>query len=423
MGMLYVEIDLNAFKTANGEVGDDKLLRYWRKDVIEWHNTREIVDLYNEFLNEDVSIRWWQRLEKENRVPADLKRRWVIARLLDIPAVYLGLAVSEIAPPYSDKIKLPIPTTKAVNTHQYNKRLLELWASPYGNQDEVLMRIYALQEALLYGSQEQREQVAYLLCQYLVLCGAIQRGAAYLSSAIWYLSKAIELAKERAYDELLIKALYQRGYCFYEKWRVSQDKVADHHYLLQVKRDIDAAKIKMEKAQKRFISSALQGAILDLYGRVLASMPQDEKDRTIAVNKIDEAGNIIRSTSFQHDEHFLQIDQDWYLLGKAQIYLTLGSPKSALDILPKGNPHKMRRFLTGTILEAEAYTARGQIEVGVEYALDALKVAGEITAPLHLARINSLYTSLREQDKYKRNSDVARLGLELLKVQKPEIFH
>jgi hypothetical protein len=102
--MLYVEVDLNAFKTANGEVDDDKLLRYWRKDVMQWYNTHEIVDLYNEFLNEDVSVRWYQRMEKENKLPADLKRRWVIARILDLPVIYLGLSASEIPSFYSDKI-------------------------------------------------------------------------------------------------------------------------------------------------------------------------------------------------------------------------------------------------------------------------------------------------------------------------------
>jgi hypothetical protein len=416
-------VDAKNFTMADGRIDNGKLIRYWRKDIIQWHNTHELVALYNEFLNEDVSIRWWQRMEKENKVPVDHKRRWVIARILDLPALYLGIPVAEEMLPFGDKIQLPTPTTKGVNIHRYNKRLPELWASPYGRQDEVLVRIYALQEAWLYGGQEQREQVAYLLCQYLVLCGNIQRAAAYLNSAIWYLNKAIELAKEKAYDELLIKALYQRSYCFYERWRISQDKAADHSVLIQAKSDIDAAKARMEKAQKSFISSALQGAILDLYAGVLASMPQDEKDRTTAVNKIDEAGNIIRSTSFQHDQHFLRIDQDWYLLGKAQIYLALGSPKSALELLPKGNPHKMRRFLTGTIVEAEAYAARGQVEMGVEYAIDALKVANEVASPLHLARINCLYTSLRQQDKYKSNSDVARLGLELLKGQQPALFH
>jgi hypothetical protein len=83
----------------------------------------------------------------------------------------------------------------------------------------------------------------------------------------------------------------------------------------------------------------------------------------------------------------------------------------------------MRRYLTTTIVEAEAYISKGQIEVGAEYAIDALKVAEKVSFKLHPTRINYLYNSLRQHEKYKRSSDVARLGVELLKVQKPELFH
>jgi hypothetical protein len=161
MVMLDVEIDLKDFTMADGEVDYGKLARYWRKDVIQWHNTHELVALYNEFLNEDVSIRWWQRMEKQNKVPVDHKRRWVIAKLLGIPVMYLGLPFSEIAA-YSEEVKLPIPTTKAVNLREYEKRLLEMWASPYGKLEEALTRIYALQRAFVYGGDQQRKQVSHI---------------------------------------------------------------------------------------------------------------------------------------------------------------------------------------------------------------------------------------------------------------------
>ena len=96
--------------------------------------------------------------------------------------------------------------------------------------------------------------------------------------------------------------------------------------------------------------------------------------------------------------------------------------KEEIKNIYRGNPRTRRRYLTATIVEAEAYAASNQVEVGVEYAIDALGVANEMQTPLHIARINSLYTSLREHDKYKKSADVARLGLELLKVQKPALF-
>jgi hypothetical protein len=156
---------------------------------------------------------------------------------------------------------------------------------------------------------------------------------------------------------------------------------------------------------------------------ITAYLAQDKDDRDEALKGVDIEEAVMKEKNFQPDPYFIQIDLELHTVHRAETYLALGSPKSALEILPKGNPHKMRRYLTASVLEAEAYIAHGKIEVGVEYAIEALQVADEVSSRLHLARIDCLYYNLRQQDKYKNNSDVARLGLELLKVQKPELFH
>jgi hypothetical protein len=196
-------------------------------------------------------------MEKENKLPADLKRRWVIARLLDIPAAYLGLSASEIPSFYSDKIKLPIPTTKAVNLQRYEERLLELWVSPYGHLEEMLMRIDALQAALVYGSDQQKEPVTYLLCQYLLLAGNLQRAEGYLTSAIYYCDKAIKIAEEKNYYGLHAKTLYVKSRSFYQKWRVSHVKDETHKYLVKSSDTIIVAKGIAEE-NKKFVHSTNQ---------------------------------------------------------------------------------------------------------------------------------------------------------------------
>jgi hypothetical protein len=60
--------------------------------------------------------------------------------------------------------------------------------------------------------------------------------------------------------------------------------------------------------------------------------------------------------------------------------------------------------------------------MGTPYAEDALLSMKGMESYTHLLRIVNLYDRLRQQKKYCNNPDVAHLGLELLKVRKPELF-
>jgi hypothetical protein len=170
---------------------------------------------------------------------------------------------------------------------------------------------------------------------------------------------------------------------------------------------------------------ALNGAILGLKGTLLAYQTQDQHDRSQVVKVTREAGTIISSSSFRQDQYFLTIDKEWYHIGQAKAYAVLGWYKSAdeeLSHVKKGDPRKKRRYLTMTINEAELYVAQGKIEMGTAYAEDALLNMHDIESPAHLQRISNLYEHLRQQKKYCNSPDVAHLGLELLKVRKPELF-
>jgi hypothetical protein len=82
----------------------------------------------------------------------------------------------------------------------------------------------------------------------------------------------------------------------------------------------------------------------------------------------------------------------------------------------------MRRFLTANIAEAEAYVVNGEIDTAVAYAEAALTVASELHSNLHLARIESLYQALRQNERFRGCTEVARLGVHLLQIQHPELF-
>ena len=53
-----------------------------------------------------ITVRWVQRVEKENKVPVDLKRRWIIATLLSIPPASFGLQALPAVIPQQPEIFL-----------------------------------------------------------------------------------------------------------------------------------------------------------------------------------------------------------------------------------------------------------------------------------------------------------------------------
>lgn len=430
--MLPIE-DLTEFLTEDGRINYGSLMRFWRKEVMGWKNARILANAYNEVLEyacdmglmnvpEEITSRWIERMEKNNGVPPDKVRRWLLTTLLNIPPAYLGLTALQALPSFSEERKLPIPTTTSIDIDEYKKRLPDIWASPYDVLDEVRIKIYSLQEVSLYGSEQQRSQALYLLCEYLIAAGNVQRAQGYIGSAIADLNNALKLAQEKKYRDLEAKILYLRSYSLSERWSGKLDKFQNREDLFQ---SIEDSQLALERLDRKDENKPLLAAILEIKGNNLANQTQDIEDKLNALANNDEANKIVSVSGFRQDPLFLKIDEVWTHLGKAQACIAMGWPHSALEELAglrKGNPRKMRRYLTALIEEAEAYAEIGKIEVGVTYAEDALTITKDVTSRTHLVRIHNLYTSLTKNDKYKRSPDVARLGAKLLVAQHPELF-
>ena len=145
--MPTVKLDLKDFLLNDGSVDYGKLVRVWRKEVLQWHNTAAIVDLYNEEIEEEdslpaISVRWWQRMEKENRVPVDKKRRWLIATILNISPLYLGLDLPKPLVEQPDEIKISAPANAVtLDSIGYANRLNEIWSSPYSSSISEEVRV------------------------------------------------------------------------------------------------------------------------------------------------------------------------------------------------------------------------------------------------------------------------------------------
>ena len=419
--------DISRF-ISDGKFDYGRVVRYYRKEIMHWTNATILADLLNEFLDdeEEVSERWVQRMEKDNKVPLDKKRRWLIATLLNIPPAYLGLTVTKTPLPPYDEIKLVIPRKiMRIDFCEYDNVLKGIWACPYQELDDTLIRIYQLEHATLFGHLKQKNQSGRLLCEYLMAGANIQRTQGYLDSAIGYLNDTIAISKEKAFFDLEAKAYYLRGYCHHEISRISRNKQAhqNNKSLSIIDSQIAVERLEEAKRNRIFVSSAFVGAAYEQYGSNLIYNVQDQKERIISLKIIDRGGRIITNNNRQ-DPYFFNITPEWYYIGKAQAYIGLGWAKSALKDLRylTGDPRRMRRFLTANIAEAEAYVVNGEIETAVAYAEAALEVSRDLRSNLHIARIDRLYQSLRQNEKYTSCREVARLGVHLLQIQQPELF-
>lgn len=420
-----MQFDLNNFLTASGEVNEGQLLRYWRREIIKWESTQTIVNLFNEAVGVDKQItrRWWQRMEQNNKVPVDRKRRLIIRTLVNIPPAYIGLtsagpSLSSLpAPPMALPARVGL-----IDVHEYNANLKTWWSSPYIRNENLPGYIFQLQEALLYGAQQPKEQIARLLCEYLIIAGNIERACGLYDAALPYLDRAVNLARERDFSDLEAKAFYMRSYVFFERWRIRPDRQHNRADILQSITDggqaVNTLKGKVPVTEPS--GTSLLAAIHNLYGETVA---MGDKNIKLALHHLNKADDFLPTLS--RDPFFFDINRDWCQIGKAQAFISLNWPKTALSELAglrNKNPQKQRRYITSQIAEAEAYIDSGKTDIGLAYATDALQIASKIGAHGHITRLSGFYEILRQNDKHSRNPDVVRLGLQILKVQHPMLF-
>jgi tetratricopeptide (TPR) repeat protein len=419
----------------DGTINYGKVIRFWRKKVLGWKHADLVVALYNEALQEahepGISSRWWQRMEQLNTVPVDEKRRRIIQTLLNIPAAYLGLvALAELAP-FLDETKQTVQKKAfPADLREYETRLPRLWRSSDTRKPETLAevsaRIMALQDALLYGSEQQRPQTAWLLCHYLCVCGNVYRYQGYFSDALSFLNKALAVAREKRYEELYAKALYLRGFTHFNRWTNWQRK-DNRSDLAAAINDFDAAQQMVNEAagKKCLFSPSLISAIFADGGRAHSYQVQDKQDRLNALRGIDRAGSIVSASGFQCSDWFLRVDVDWYHIDKAEAFLASGWPGSALDELEnvyQGDLQARQRYLYTGLLEAEAYIVKGWGEIGVAHLEEVLVSLSETTSRRHLSHIVNIHQDLLQNETYNRSPAVARLGVKVLKAQHPQLF-
>jgi tetratricopeptide (TPR) repeat protein len=430
-----IPTEIQQFMLDDGTIHYGLLMRYWRKHVMQWKSAEILADVYNEVLKEDepLTARAIQRMEQQNKVPMDKKRRQLLATILNIPPAYFGLTAL-----VSNELSFDEPHTTtlyggSIDILEYTARLKQLWSywSPSDIQKilaEIVTKIHALEETVLYGSSRQREQLTFLLCNYLVLYGNMRRDLAYSDAAIAItsLDKALKLAHEAGYYELAAKASYLKGYTQFDRWGIQPNRMTERTDLSLATTSFQVALKFAEESQKRNnLNGPLKSAIVAELGLVQAYNAQSSQEKKTALQMVDRASTMIQSHDFHNDPTFLFVNDEWYHIDKAEAYVALQQSYNAIDELDnvdRKNPQKKRRYVYTNIVEADAYYAKKKIEMAVACAESALDLLEETRSFIFVTRISNMYHELRQDKRYATSPDVARLGGKLLKIQHAYLF-
>lgn len=429
----------NPLITSDGKPDYGQVVRDWRKHVLGWKNAGIVVDLYNEqarFVGEqEISLRWWQRMEHDNLVPTDQRRRRLIQVLLNIPPAYLAMTALAPLLPVEDAGTLFVALPRHspdLDLHALKPRLATFWRSRETRKPAVFAELIgimaALEQVALYSAASQHAQATLLLCQYLIAAGNACRYQGHMKTALAYVEKALALARERQPDDdqyaiLFLKALYIRGFTLFNRWtNAGQDRETD---LVNAIEDFNEAATLMHQACYP-IPPAMRAAILADGGRACSYQTQDRTDTLAALKSIDQAGNLVSASSFANDPQFLRVDTEWFHIDKAEALIAGGMPALALEeldnVYQRGDPQARQRYFYAVIIEAEASLARGWADVGAIYLQEALRALNQTNSRRHLFHIVRLHETLQENPQFRSSPEVARLGADLLRVQHPELF-
>jgi len=147
---------------------------------------------------------------KDNSFSDEKPRRWVIAKLLQIPPALMGVEtlddllvpIKKQAKPKNTIIQTYCAIPKEFDINEYRHSLKNYWLKNYTSTtglvlEEIDLKIAVLEQKSLYEEWTRRESIGVirLLCGYHMVFASIARDQEAYDPAISHLNKAYKLAK------------------------------------------------------------------------------------------------------------------------------------------------------------------------------------------------------------------------------------
>jgi tetratricopeptide (TPR) repeat protein len=381
-------------------------------------------------------------MELENRVPTDINRRRLIARLLNIPPVLLGLATLEEIT-LEPQPPAPVTATRqaklarvAVDPTPYLKNVRILWQlHDTGSAQDKLGQLYADIRALERCERQARGDLLYQVRETLlgaqILATHIVRDQRRFKRAYYHANQTLRIAKSMDDSDLIATALDTCGWTLVE-WgmygRMEQG-------VFQVQQDKISAGIRdFEEALRLFpaydgnesMHPQLLGPLLIKLYRARSMLAISSGERVpasllIAIDDIaDTAGKEIINDPYTRVllkgglESWRKVS---YLFSRAINFNAAGLAGKALHGLNAAEAltervyrqDETRGLAWQNIVKANAYMGLEEYGEAAKYARRALLACQDINSITNTAIITDIYGRLLKTG-YRASSDVKELG-------------
>lgn len=376
-----------------------------------------------------ISARWILKMEQKNQVPADLTRRRILAKMLDIPLQLLGLASLEMVTRHTATDTLlqytsaSLEQTSFAELTTYEEFARIRWLLSYTGEEtleEVVKNILELEQYESQSSGDFQKQIWKTLNSHYQLASDIHRHRGNFSAAWNYANNAVRVTKLININDFLAAALYRRGYVSLE-WSIYGNQVflgiMNHQ---PEKKLLNASITDFEEAiiQARV---QLKGAIYLELSRAQALLQNTSLSRHLTIS----AENMVNAGKNIHDplEQILLegalsgLNEGMYLLGKTASLIALGRTTTAietlddLDELKNGKGiarNQVRRLAYADVLRAEASLGTKDYITSATRAINALQIFQDIQTTERIAWINTIHQTLNK--KCGHHPEVKRLG-------------
>lgn len=405
-----------------------EVIRHYRR--LRGMTAEELAQQYGAAIHLSITARWILKMEQQNKVPADISRRRVLATILEIPPLLLGPAsLYTVTPPYPETQKHApaVLTFTSFDLDWYRKEARVSWQLHYAQTahdtlDDLLAHLEDLTRLHQTAQGSLQYHLSELMNSYYRLAATIQRDRGHFAEAYRCANEGVCLAKtmgDASYAAQIIAASqYTRGVVNFA-WGAFGDRVREGRVMI-LREKIEAALADFERALKH-ASPQLKGIIYSEMARARALLSCSPTDVTIALKLMEQAESFLDTDG--SDDFYTQIlvsgdlkglDKKRLILGRGRTFLAMGRPARALDefaeleMLSASPTHTRRRGWT-QILYAQAAFELGDYTTAVERAISACHDCLEVHSLPHLARVRELYLRLRTSPS-KDHAEVKQLG-------------
>lgn len=343
-------------------------------------------------------------LEEDIRMPKDLSRREILAKLLSIPPILLNIPSLEIVP-----LNGVFRVLDRESMERYENILSLCWHAYYTSGAHlalalVMQCIHELERSLLMTSGVAFDQLLALKCRFLQLQAVITRDQLEVPLSLRVNDEAIGIARHLGNPDLLAAALFRRARTFLQE----QDYAA-------AARDIDEAL----RTVKHGRDAALRAYVAICWAEIHSSFNLTDKAmQQKCLTLMDGVAHSVRSSSknvLTGEGSFTRVDLPGLFMERANTLMRFGNKADAEDALAIVQETLERNFIRWQgnlgIANAHLCLVSNDIDGACLVASDTLRIVRATHSRRNEQKIKALFLAAYHQ--YPRLASLRTLGREL----------